>query len=154
ADDEEPGTARSARQRGRRTGGGQTGGAAAHDPSEAAGRQGWSGDRGDARRSRFRFPAGRAGGPGLRGRARALVSNPSAVQLWTGPSAAWTASSSLAEQPAIATGGTVSVTILWAMARIASAAAPDPSITTGSPRSPPAATDGSMGTWPSSSAPT
>ena len=54
----------------------------------------------------------------------------------------------------MATGGTVSVTIVWAMARKASAAGPVPSSATGSPASPPAATLGSIGTWPSSSAPT
>ena len=53
----------------------------------------------------------------------------------------------------MSTGGTVSVTIVWAMARKASAAGPVPSSATGWPASPPAATAGSIGTCPSSSTP-
>ena len=54
----------------------------------------------------------------------------------------------------MATGGTVSVTMVRAMARKASAAGPVPVRATGTPESPPAATAGSIGTWPRSSTPT
>ena len=51
------------------------------------------------------------------------------------------------------TGGATSSMILRAIARNSAAARPVPSIATGRPASPPAATAGSSGTWPSSSTP-
>ena len=85
--------------------------------------------------------------------ARAWISVRRVAPTWSRASRAATAASSMrAEQPAMDTGGAASSAMRVARAAKASAAGPVPR-TTGTPASPPAATDDSMGMRPSSGTP-